>query len=72
MTTAERLVVELAGKIPAAWAGVVSAVDRARFIPARVWVDDEDNELRPAIPGRRPAVVVGSGLLRYGDHDSVR
>ncbi|MGH3868916.1 MAG: methyltransferase domain-containing protein [Pseudonocardiaceae bacterium] len=47
MTTTERLVVELAGKIPAAWADVIRAVDRARFIPARVWVYDEDNEPQP-------------------------
>jgi protein-L-isoaspartate O-methyltransferase len=47
VTTTERLVVELAGKIPAAWADVISAVDRARFIPARVWVYDEGNEPQP-------------------------
>jgi protein-L-isoaspartate O-methyltransferase len=47
VTTTERLVVELADKIPAAWADVVSAVDRARFIPPRVWVYDEGNEPRP-------------------------
>jgi protein-L-isoaspartate O-methyltransferase len=47
VTTTERLAVELAGKIPAAWADVVSAVDRARFIPAQVWVYDENNEPRP-------------------------
>jgi protein-L-isoaspartate(D-aspartate) O-methyltransferase len=47
VATTERLAVELAGKIPAEWADVISAVDRARFIPARVWVYDEDNEPRP-------------------------
>ncbi len=47
MTTTERLAVELAGKIPAAWADVISAVDRARFIPARIWVYDDRNEPQP-------------------------
>ncbi|MGH3867869.1 MAG: methyltransferase domain-containing protein [Pseudonocardiaceae bacterium] len=47
MTTTERLAVELASKIPAGWADVISAVDRAKFIPARVWVYDEANTPRP-------------------------
>lgn len=47
MTTTERLVVELAGKIPAGWAGVIGAVDRARFIPAQIWVYDDRNEPQP-------------------------
>ncbi len=44
MTTAEHLAVELAGKIPTAWADVVGVVDRAKFIPARIWVYDDRNE----------------------------
>ena len=47
MTTTERLAAELAGKIPAMWVDVVSVVDRAKFIPARVWVYDEGNEPQP-------------------------
>ncbi|HEU0088868.1 MAG TPA: methyltransferase domain-containing protein [Pseudonocardiaceae bacterium] len=47
MTTAEHLTVELADKIPAGWAGVISAVDRATFIPARIWVYDDRNEPHP-------------------------
>ena len=47
MTTTERLAAELAGKIPAVWVDVVSVVDRAKFIPARVWVYDEGNEPQP-------------------------
>jgi protein-L-isoaspartate O-methyltransferase len=47
MTTAEHLAVELAGKIPTAWADVVGVVDRAKFIPARIWVYDDRNEPQP-------------------------
>jgi protein-L-isoaspartate O-methyltransferase len=47
VTTTERLAVELAGKIPAAWADVIGAVDRARFIPDRIWVYDDRNEPQP-------------------------
>ncbi|MFY9807159.1 MAG: methyltransferase domain-containing protein [Pseudonocardiaceae bacterium] len=47
MTTTERLTVALAGRIPAAWAGVIGAVDRAKFIPARIWVFDDCNEPQP-------------------------
>ncbi len=47
MPTTERLAVELAGKVPAGWAGVIGAVDRARFIPARIWVYDDRNKPQP-------------------------
>jgi len=47
VTTTERLAVELAARMPAGWADVISAVDRARFVPARVWVYDENNEPQP-------------------------
>jgi protein-L-isoaspartate O-methyltransferase len=47
MTTAEHLAVELTGKIPTAWADVVGVVDRAKFIPARIWVYDDRNEPQP-------------------------
>ncbi|MGH4001571.1 MAG: methyltransferase domain-containing protein [Pseudonocardiaceae bacterium] len=47
MTTTEHLADELAGKIPAAWADVIGAVDRAKFIPARIWVYDDRNEPQP-------------------------
>jgi protein-L-isoaspartate(D-aspartate) O-methyltransferase len=47
VTTTERLAAELAGKIPAVWVDVVSVVDRAKFIPARVWVYDEGNVPQP-------------------------
>ncbi|MGH3897534.1 MAG: methyltransferase domain-containing protein [Pseudonocardiaceae bacterium] len=47
MRTTERLTVELAGKIPAAWASVIGAVDRAKFIPARIWIYDDRNEPQP-------------------------
>lgn len=47
VTTTERLAIELTGKIPAAWADVISAVDRAKFIPARIWVYDDRDEPQP-------------------------
>jgi protein-L-isoaspartate(D-aspartate) O-methyltransferase len=46
-TTAKDLALALAGQIPEGWAGVMSVVDRARFIPARIWVYDERNEPQP-------------------------
>ena len=41
----ERLADELcaAGHLPPAWAPVFRAVDRAGFLPERVWVEEEDN-----------------------------
>jgi protein-L-isoaspartate O-methyltransferase len=47
VTMTERLVAELAGKIPAGWADVIGAIERAPFIPARVWVYDDHNEPQP-------------------------
>jgi protein-L-isoaspartate O-methyltransferase len=47
MTTTEHLAVEPAGKIPPAWSKMIGAVDRARFIPARIWVYDDRNEPQP-------------------------
>jgi len=50
MTTAKdakELAHELADQIPAGWAGAMGAVDRARFIPARIWVYDERDEPQP-------------------------
>jgi protein-L-isoaspartate(D-aspartate) O-methyltransferase len=46
-TKSERLPVELVGTITPAWAGVIGAVDRAAFIPARIWVYDDHNDPRP-------------------------
>jgi protein-L-isoaspartate O-methyltransferase len=46
-TPTERLTAELVGKIPPAWASVISVVDRARFIPARIWVYDDHNDPQP-------------------------
>lgn len=43
---AERLVAELTGKIPAGGAEAIGAVERAPFIPTRIWVYDEGSELR--------------------------
>jgi protein-L-isoaspartate(D-aspartate) O-methyltransferase len=36
-----------AGALPEGWATVFSEVDRARFIPARVWFDDEQGRPQP-------------------------
>ncbi len=47
MRTTKGLAVELAGKIPTGWADVFGAVDRATFIPARIWVYDDRNEPQP-------------------------
>jgi protein-L-isoaspartate O-methyltransferase len=47
VTTTEQLAAELTGKIPTAWAGAFNAVDRAAFIPARIWVYDDRNEPQP-------------------------
>lgn len=44
---AEPLVAELGGEIPAGWADVIGAVQRAVFIPSRIWVYDERNEPHP-------------------------
>jgi protein-L-isoaspartate O-methyltransferase len=44
---AERLVAELVGKIPAGWAEVIGAVERAPFIPPRIWIYGEDSEPQP-------------------------
>ncbi len=44
VTTSERLAAALGDNIPAEWVDVFSAVDRAPFIPARIWVYDEGNE----------------------------
>lgn len=47
VTTTEQLTADLTGRIPAAWAGAFIAVDRAAFIPSRIWVYDDRNEPRP-------------------------
>lgn len=44
---AERLLAELAGTIPAGWGEVIRAVQRALFIPARIWVYDAGDEPQP-------------------------
>jgi hypothetical protein len=36
-----------AGALPESWALVFSEVDRARFIPARIWFDDEQGHPQP-------------------------
>jgi protein-L-isoaspartate O-methyltransferase len=47
VTTTEQLAAELSGKIPAAWAAAFGAVDRATFIPSRIWTYNDHNEPQP-------------------------
>jgi protein-L-isoaspartate(D-aspartate) O-methyltransferase len=43
-----------AGALPESWAAAFSAVDRAGFIPARVWFDDERGRTQPLDRDREP------------------
>ncbi|MGH3671186.1 MAG: methyltransferase domain-containing protein [Pseudonocardiaceae bacterium] len=47
MTTTEQLADQLTGKISTGWAGAFKAVDRAAFIPSRIWTYDDCNEPQP-------------------------
>lgn len=43
-----------ADALPESWAAAFTAVDRAGFIPARVWFDDEHGRTRPVDRGSEP------------------
>ncbi|HET9257082.1 MAG TPA: hypothetical protein VFO16_18055 [Pseudonocardiaceae bacterium] len=47
VTTTEQLTGELSGKIPTAWAASFCAVDRAMFIPPRIWTYNDRDEPQP-------------------------
>ncbi len=43
-----------AGALPESWAPVVAEVDRVKFIPARIWLDDEHGRTQPLDRDREP------------------
>lgn len=49
MTTPEHLVTALdaAGVLPAAWRDAFLAVPRHRFLPAKIWIDDDEGDPQP-------------------------